>query len=95
MTLLCRVPLVASAQPITSLDRAVAATLRAERAAAGLTQDALAAASGLNRNVYIRLERGERHATLGQLDQIARALPQIAHVTDLVTRIDTRRGEDT
>lgn len=61
------------AQQLTDLENALARTLRAERAAAGLTQDRMAERAGLARMVYIRLETGERHATVAQLAKIAEA----------------------
>ena len=53
---------------------AVAATIRAERAAAGDTQEELAAKAGLPRSTYIRLETGQRVADIQQLDRICTAL---------------------
>jgi DNA-binding XRE family transcriptional regulator len=52
----------------------VAAQIRAERAAASLTQDELVALSGIPRSTYIRLERGQRVADVSQLARICGAL---------------------
>lgn len=54
--------------------RAVAAQVRAERAAAGLTQAEVIDRAGMARSTYLRIESGERVADVVQLDQIARAL---------------------
>lgn len=48
--------------------------MRGERSAQGLTLDDMASRSGLARQVYYRLETGQRHASMGQLEQVAGAL---------------------
>ena len=53
---------------------AVAETLRAERAAARMTQQALARRAGIPRATYRRYESGERAPNLAQLAQVAAAL---------------------
>lgn len=54
-----------------TLDEAVAATLRAERAAADLSQRQVAEASGLSPQTVMRLERAERSPTVVQLVVLA------------------------
>jgi len=49
------------------LSRAVAATIRAERAAAQLTQQDLAKRSGLGYQTVMRLEKGERSPNVVQM----------------------------
>ena len=53
---------------------AVAETIRAERAAARMTQAELARRSGLSRVTYIRYETGERIPNVAQVAQIASGL---------------------
>lgn len=53
---------------------AVAETIRAERAAARLSQAELAARAGMPRVTYIRYESGVRRPTIVQVMQIAQAL---------------------
>lgn len=53
---------------------AVADTIRAERAAAQLTQAELAARAGMPRITYIRYETGERKPNVAQVAAIAEAL---------------------
>ena len=54
--------------------RAVGDVLRARRQAAGLSQEALAEASGLHRVYISELERGRKAASLTALQGISRAL---------------------
>lgn len=53
---------------------AVASQIRAERAAAGLTQAQMVELSGIPRSTYIRLEKGLRVADITQLARICGAL---------------------
>ena len=53
---------------------AVAAQMRAERAAAGLSQRDMWEGSGLARSTYIRLETGERDAGVDQLFRVCEVL---------------------
>lgn len=55
-------------------EAALAETLRAERAAARLTQAELAAKSGIPRVTYLRYESGERRPNVVQIAQIADGL---------------------
>ena len=52
----------------------VAAQLRAERAASGMTQKQIIDATGLGRSTYIRLEAGDRVADTSQLAAILAVL---------------------
>ncbi|MDQ5898241.1 MAG: hypothetical protein QG612_2327, partial [Pseudomonadota bacterium] len=52
----------------------VGANLRRLRAAAGLSQAALAAAADLSRRTLVGLEAGEANLSLAGLDRLARAL---------------------
>jgi transcriptional regulator with XRE-family HTH domain len=63
-----------STTPLTALERALAATFKGERNAADLSLDEMAEKSGLNRQVYYRLETGQRHASMAQVEAVARAL---------------------
>lgn len=53
---------------------AVAAQIRAERAAAGLTQVQMFTRAGLTKTTYLRIERGTTPADVSQLGAITRAL---------------------
>lgn len=55
-------------------DQAVAETIRAERAAAKLSQAETAKRAGIPRVTYIRYETGERRPNVGQVASIASAL---------------------
>lgn len=70
---------------------AAARTIRAERAAADLSQAAVIKAAGLSRSTYLRLESGERVADISQLAAIALALG--IDPTDFVQRISARVAE--
>ena len=48
--------------------------IRAERKAAGLSQEALADAAGIDRSHMGKIERGERNVTLLNVTKIAEAL---------------------
>jgi transcriptional regulator with XRE-family HTH domain len=74
--------------PLLPAEVALAAQLRAERAAAGMTQDQLADAAGLHRMVYIRLETAKRHANVGQLVKIAEAVE--LPLSELLSRAEDR-----
>lgn len=52
--------------------------IRAERQAAGMSQEALADLAGIDRSHLGRLERGERNITLLNLMKVARALDRPA-----------------
>jgi transcriptional regulator with XRE-family HTH domain len=60
--------------PLTALEVALAATFKGERNAAGLSLDQMAERSGLNRQVYYRLESAQRHASMAQIEKVAGAL---------------------
>lgn len=55
------------AAPRSAWNEAVAAQLRAERAASGKTQREVMAQSGIPKSTYLRLESGERKADADQL----------------------------
>lgn len=62
---------MATTTQMTTLEIELAGVLRAERRRLDLTIDEAADASGLARSVYYRLERGQRHVDVGQLEGIA------------------------
>lgn len=66
--------MAANARKRSPLTAALAAQLRAERAAAGLTQADLAKASGISRVQLARIEGGERTLDVAQAADIAKAL---------------------
>ena len=68
---------------------AVATQLRAERAAAGLTQEQLAALAGLPRTTYKRMEAGERAISFAQVALVLAALPGLS-MTEFVMRAERR-----
>lgn len=63
-----------STPPLTALETALAATFKGERNAAGLSLDQMAEKTGLNRQVYYRLETAQRHASMAQIEKVAAAL---------------------
>lgn len=63
-----------NAATVSAMVAAVAEQLRAERAASGLTIDALAKRAGLGRNTIMRFESGERSPNVEQLSAITDAL---------------------
>ena len=67
---------------------AVAETLRAERAAARLSQQELARRAGMPRPTYRRYESGERAPNLAQLAQIAAALSM--SLSEFAARVEGR-----
>ena len=67
---------------------AVAETIRAERAAARLTQAELARKAGLPRVTYIRYETGERQPNILQVAQIAEGLGM--SVSTFLRRVESR-----
>lgn len=69
---------------------AVADTIRAERAAAKLSQAELAARSGIPRVTFIRYETGDRRPNVVQLAQIAEGLRM--PFSTLVRRMEERAG---
>lgn len=68
-------------------DIATADTIRAERAAAQMSQAQLAKKAGIPRTTYIRYETGERTPNIAQVAAIAEAL-------DLRVSVFMRRIED-
>ena len=71
-----------------TLSQAVSATLRAERAAAQMTQAELAERSGLGYQTVMRLEKGERSPSVSQLAALCSALG--LSMSDLVERAEQR-----
>lgn len=65
--------------------------LRAERKRAGLTQEKLGFAAGLERNYISMLELGQRQPTLGSLFKLAGALQ--VRPAELVDRVETILGQ--
>jgi transcriptional regulator with XRE-family HTH domain len=70
---------------------ATSAQIRAERAAAGLTQAQMVELSGISRSSYIRLEKGERVADITQLARICGALGLPLSV--FLARVEERKPE--
>lgn len=68
--------------------RAVAAQIRAERAATGLTQAQVIERSEMARTTYLRVEDGTRPVDMTQIEAISRALG--ISVTTLVARAEQR-----
>lgn len=72
----------------TLWSEATAAQIRAERAAAGLTQIDLAKRAGMPRITYVRLETGSRVADVSQLEKLCRALD--IPMSEFFRRIESR-----
>ena len=66
--------------------------VRARRQAAGLSQEALAVAAGLDRTYISMLERGERTPSLGTVLLLARALN--TSMTSLVSATERKMLKD-
>ena len=77
-----------NARKESPLSLAVAAQLRAERAAASLTVEQLARQSGVSKNSLLAVLNGKRTADVTQLDAICRALK--VSLLDLFTRAEER-----
>lgn len=77
-----------NAREHTPLSVAVAATVRAERAALGLTREEVSARSGVPVSTLRRIETQERVATVSQLGGVARALG--LRLSDLLLRAESR-----
>lgn len=84
-------PMRTNAQPRNLTSEAFAATLRAERAAAGLTQREVYTRAKIPSATYHRLESGERVMNTAQLGDIVRALGM--SITEFVMRADARRAD--
>ncbi|MCL5278429.1 MAG: helix-turn-helix transcriptional regulator [Planctomycetes bacterium] len=74
------------------LNTAFADVLRQLRERAGLSQEALAAKSGLDRTYISLLERGQRQPTLKTLARLAEALNM--SLAALAKRVEDRLNED-
>lgn len=73
-----------------ALTTAVAATLRAERAAAKLTQGELAAQAGLGYQTVMRMEKGDRPAAL-TIDHLSAVCAVLGlSISELVERAEQR-----
>lgn len=70
---------------------AVAAQIRAERAAAEQTQEQVYTAAGIARSTYIRLEKGTRVAGVTQLARICGALGM--PLLTFMERVEARNPE--
>lgn len=79
----------AQARNLTS--EAFAATLRAERAALGLSQKDLYTAAKIPSSTYFRLESGERTMNTAQLGDICKALGM--SITEFALRAEARRAD--
>ena len=66
-----------SASPLRPIEHAIRAELRRARRAADLTQEQIADATGgvVSVMTYRRIERGESHVDLEQLDALVAAIP--------------------
>ena len=62
-----------------SLPETLAANLRRQRAAIGMSQEALALAAGLDRSFVGKVERGAHNISLASLERLASALNVPAH----------------
>lgn len=73
---LCMVmkPKASNARQPSPLSEAIAATIRAERAAANLTKDDVLKRAGISRQTYYKLESGERVLDVSQFDAICKAI---------------------
>lgn len=69
----------ANARKRSAISDAIAATIRAERAVAGITKEDMAERSGISRSSYYRLETGDRPADVSQLAAIAATLGMPMH----------------
>ena len=77
---------------VAAMHRATADQLRAERAAAHLTIEAAARASGLSRSTIMRLESGERPANVDQIAALGSAYGLGTH--EILTRAYERTVSD-
>lgn len=64
----------ANARQPSPMSEAVAAQIRAERAAANLTKDDVLKRAGISRTTYYKLESGERVLDVSQLAAICKVL---------------------
>lgn len=80
---------------IVTLNDAVAATLRAERAVAGLTTLALAERSGVPERTLMRILAAERDISVAQVEKLADALgvTPIYVVTEAERRLERARTD--
>lgn len=72
---------------------AVAAQIRAERAAKGWTQKQMFERAGIPRSTYIRMEKGDRVADATQLARVCGALGM--RLSEFWTRVEQRHPEQT
>src|SRR5689334_2179773 len=81
-----------NARKVSELSVAVAAQLRAERAAANITIDKLAAKAGISRGTLMKVLNGEVTADVVQVERISRALgiPMI----EMFVRAEARLAAD-
>lgn len=75
----------------STLSEALAAQVRAERAAAGLSRDELSERAGVPVSTLRRIESGERVATITQLAQVAGSLGLLT--SQLVARAEQRAAQ--
>jgi len=68
--------------------RTVAAQIRAERAAAGLTQIELYTRAGIPRSTYLRIERGSHVADTTELNKLTDALD--ISMSEFFRRVENR-----
>lgn len=73
---------------LSDLARAIAAQVKAERAAANLTQKDLGKAAGLSDSTVLRIENAQRSADVVDLERIARAVG--IDLVELIQRAERR-----
>lgn len=74
----------------SSLTVRIGLELADRRRAAGISQEAFAAACGLHRTYISQLERGIKAPTVTTLEAVARVLS--ASVSEIVSAAETRKG---
>lgn len=78
----------ANARQPSETSRAIAAQIRAERAAANMTKDDVLKAAGISRTTYYLLESGDRTLDVTQLANICKAIG--ISMSDLLERATAR-----
>lgn len=84
--------MVSTSRERSPLSEAIAATVRAERAVKGWTQQELARNSGVSYGSVRRIEDGSRPADVGQADRLARSFGMT--LTELLRLAEQRLRRD-